>query len=54
MKSQVSNSMGELSIVNKYEQSMKVFDEFLKKLQRDLNNEEKLNITSEQMSEEVF
>ena len=53
-KSQVSFPVDELSIVDLYKQSMEVFYKFLKKLQRDLNNEEKLNITSEQMNEEVF
>ena len=53
-KSQVSYSMDELSIVDLYKQSMEVFVKFLRKLQRDLSNEEKLNITSEQMNEEVF
>ena len=53
-KSQVSFPVDELSIVDLYKQSREVFYKFLKKLQRDLNNEEKLNITSEQMSEEVF
>ena len=46
--------MDKLSIVDLYKQSMEVFVKFLRKLQRDLSNEEKLNITSEQMNEEVF
>lgn len=54
MKNQVSYPNSELSIVDLYKQSMEVFYKFLKKLQRDLNNEEKLNITGEQMNEEVF